>query len=540
MSALNTVSPLFVLFLLCTSPVFGRRTQPARAVCTQPYRSLDGSCSASANAEWGKSNRAQFTYFNGLNSKVVANKNLKSPRDISNLLCAQNGSVKSRARLSDFITFFGQFLDHDIGVTPENTKVNEDIEVPDGDTVFSTVDYLTFLRSSTISVNARGTVYRPINGNSAVIDLSAIYGSDEERNSKLRLHKHGLLKHSPNDMLQTNTFGLKNAPRPTDDFFFSGDHRSNEHPVLTSLHIVLSREHNRLAKEVRVTHPTWNDHKLYQAARAINIAQFQRVVFQEFYPAMTGERLPKYRGYSPRTNPAMSVVFSTAAFRIGHSMVNENFQHQRVRHGVVRKIKLHRAFFRDSSFLRRIGVDAFLRPTFKTLAQEVDVKVVDGLRNILFTGINGQTAVDLASHNIQRGRDHGLPSFNEVRRRFFMDPASVFAHFTPDKEVQARLAAAYDTPDDVELWPGLLAERKDGRRAMGKTTIKLWRLDFTRMRNGDRFYYENGFGALADDLRNVRSAKRVMSGLSNMRDIIVRNTGLEKIHVRKDIWHVRC
>lgn len=77
------------------------------------------------------------------------------------------------------------------------------------------------------------------------------------------------------------------------------------------------------------------------------------------------------------------------------------------------------------------------------------LQLADGLCNVLFKGIRGQTALDLAANNIQRGRDHALPTFNAVRRRLFMDPASVFAHFTSDKTVQGQLQSAYGDVDKV-------------------------------------------------------------------------------------------
>jgi hypothetical protein len=45
--------------------------------------------------------------------------------------------------------------------------------------------------------------------------------------------------------------------------------------------------------------------------------------------------------------------------------------------------------------------------------QEIDTRVVDPLRDFLF-GAPGDVAMDLASLNIQRGRDNGLSSYNDT------------------------------------------------------------------------------------------------------------------------------
>lgn len=130
------------------------------------------------------------------------------------------------------------------------------------------------------------------------------------------------MMHEKGDMLTRNRGAFKNAPNGSSAaFFLSGDHRANEHPVLAALHVLLSHEHNRLAAEIVDAFPGWSDERLFQLARLINVAQFQRVVFDEFYPTMTARHMPAYCGYRAQVNPAPSVIFTSAAFRIGHSMV---------------------------------------------------------------------------------------------------------------------------------------------------------------------------------------------------------------------------
>lgn len=55
----------------------------------------------------------------------------------------------------------------------------------------------------------------------------------------------------------------------------SGDGRVNENIALTSVHTLLLREHNRLARALAALNPTWNGERLYQEARKIMGAYLQ-------------------------------------------------------------------------------------------------------------------------------------------------------------------------------------------------------------------------------------------------------------------------
>ena len=161
-------------------------------------------------------------------------------------------------RATDFLWQWGQFLDHDIDLTESNTSEPFFITVPSGDPWFDPLDtgtlQMPFFRSmsdiftGTDPSNPR----QQLNGITAFIDASNVYGSDPQRAAALRTNDGtGRLKVSDGDFLPYNIDGLPNAPGNGPEFFLAGDVRANEQVALTAMHTLFVREHNRLADQIR-------------------------------------------------------------------------------------------------------------------------------------------------------------------------------------------------------------------------------------------------------------------------------------------------
>lgn len=115
--------------------------------------------------------------------------------------------------------------------------------------------------------------------------------------------------------------------------FEAGDARANEQIQLTTMHTLLMREHNRLAKELSYINPYWDDERLFQEARQIVVALLQHITFNEFLPLVIGkEKIYEYglelehpgryyQGYDSKINAGVRVEFQAAAFRYGHSIL---------------------------------------------------------------------------------------------------------------------------------------------------------------------------------------------------------------------------
>ena len=492
-------------------------------------RSIDGTGNNETNPELGSAGvellrSTEVEYEDGISTP--AGEDRASAREISNLVSAQDESVVNERGLTDLLWQWGQFLDHDIDLT-ENADPEEafDIEVPTGDALFDPFS------TGTQTIDLNRSIYNEETGDStddprqqinqitAFIDGSMVYGSDDERALALRTLEGGRLKTSEGDLLPFNEDGLENAGGTSDTLFVAGDVRANEQAGLTAMHTLWVREHNRVADRIAAENPELSDEEIYQQARAIVIGEIQAITFNEFLPALLGEdAIGEYQGYDASVNPGISNVFSTAAYRFGHTMLSSELLRLDTNGEVIEdgNLALRDAFFNPAN-ITDYGIDSLLRGLASQEAQEIDTLLVDDVRNFLF-GPPGSGGFDLASLNIQRGRDHGLADYNQVRVDYGLTPVESFADITSDVALQQSLAEAYDGDvNNIDAWVGILAEDHVAGGSLGETGAAVLVDQFTRLRDGDRLWYENTFSG--EQLRRIDN--------TTLADVIERNTDVE-------------
>lgn len=464
----------------------------------EEFRSVDGRGNNPFFPEWGAAGTpllrvTPVAYGDGF--ETPAGEERKGARLISNLCAAQELPVANPQGASDYLWQWGQFLDHDLDLTPVTEPPEPfDIPVPSGDAWFDPrgegATKIPLDRSAYVVVDE---VRQQINAITAFIDASNVYGSDPVRARALRaLDGSGRLRTGPGDLLPCNDRGLPNAEQGDDPcFFLAGDFRANEQVGLTALHTLFVREHNYWAARFAHSDPQLDDEAIYQQARAIVGAEMQAITYREFLPLLLGPgALAPYRGYDPSVHPGISNAFATAGYRVGHTMLPETLRRldDDLQPLALGDLPLARAFFNPAE-IRERGIEPLLRGLAWQRAQAVDNRLSDAVRNFLF-GPPGAGGFDLAALNIQRGRDHGLASYNEVRLAFGLEPAREFGDIHPDPAVQADLATAYASVEDVDVWVGGLAEPHAPGAMVGETFRAILVDQFERLRDGDRFWYQ--------------------------------------------------
>ncbi len=215
------------------------------------------------------------------------------------------------------------------------------------------------------------------------------------------------------------------------------------------------------------------------------------ITYREFLPALLGPNaLAPYRGYNPDVDARIANIFSAAAYRFGHSALSPLLLRLKADGKPIAAghLALRDAFFAPWRLIQEGGIEPVLRGLASQRCESVDPYLVDEVRNFLF-GMPGAGGFDLASLNIQRGRDHGLPSYNDTRVALGLRRMRRFDQITPDSALQARLAVAYADVDDLDVWVGALAERPRPGAHVGELIYTILKDQFETLRDGDRFWY---------------------------------------------------
>lgn len=546
------LSPEYLELLAQLSDCTAHRVTPN---CTDmcyhgKYRTIDGSCNNLQNTLWGSSLSAfrrilPPMYENGFNSPIGWNRGRKyngfklpSARLVSTSLISTE-EIEQDSRISHMVMQWGQFLDHDLDhALPAVSSESWDgidckkscefsppcypIEVPEGDPRVTNRRCIDFVRSSSTCGSGMTSVFfgkiqprEQINQLTSFLDASQVYGYSEQfsrdlRNISLEGEDNGYLRegvHFPNQKsmlpFAAPTDGIdcrRNLAESAINCFTAGDIRVNEQVGLLAMHTIFMREHNRIAKFFNEINPHWTGEQVYQESRKIVGAQMQHVTFKQWLPKIIGDEgmqlLGEYKGYNPSENPSIANEFATAALRFGHSLINPilhrldwNFEPIEQGH-----LPLHKAFFAPWRVVYEGGVDPLLRGLISVPAKlkKPEQNLNSDLTERLFTTAHA-VSLDLAAINIQRGRDHAIKSYMSYRKFCNLPMADSFdalADIT-NQHVRDKLKQLYGHPDNIDIWAGGILEDQLPGAKVGPLFRCLLIEQMKKLRDGDRFYYEN-------------------------------------------------
>ncbi len=540
-------------------------------------RNPDGTGNNLANPDWGTAHShflrvTENSYPDGIgvewdlpvNNTGLANPpnmvgTMPSPRDITDRLMAQPAGrdVPSKAGINEFFQFFGQFLTHDVA---EAELVGPAVPA-DGPPLF--LDGLPFPFNRTPGEIEDG-VRQQSNDETSYLDLSTVYGSSQAIENLLRgnVSEGGATVKSarlldggasplllPTHQEVANHHGISvaavqavldpNAFAPNGALFAAGDNRVNQQPHLITHQAMWKNNHNWHVDRLEASHPDWTEAQLFEAARALNEAEWQNVVYSEYMAELIGPNLARYNGYKPNVDASVINEWTTVAFRFGHDQSSNDLraltEEGKAPAGQPAPLSLGDAFALGPDGVRsEDALNWWVRGQLARTTQEIDGKVVEGNRNLLF-GLGA--VVDLEVFDIQRGRDHGVGRYNDLREGLGLKAYKSIDQFAAqnkvskvDKEALKDIYGA-DGIDKVDSIVGGLFEKEARGSQLGETFTLLNVLQFQAFRDGDRFYFENRFKSNPDLIDAIKE--------TTLADIIARNTGIDHVYHEAFAAHLR-
>jgi len=532
------------------------------------YRSISGACNNLRNKAWGSAGVELVRLLppdyedgrqeprGGHTARVLPNPRWMSQRN-------HPDEDLPDTRYTHMVMQFGQFLDHDLTLTPKDESLNcckenpnnpkcFTIPIPKRDRFYSWVNLtatcMNLVRSMPV---CQRSVRQQYNAITAFVDGSSVYGSNNDHASVLRTYQDGLLATNrvTNQLPTKEQLNLRPNTRllrpETQADFVAGDERVNEHPFLTSMHVTFMREHNRIAKGLKKYLPSYlqDDETIYQETRRIVGGEMQNIVYGEYLPTILGAKYMKKFGllveessnYDPSVEPNIFNSFAAAAFRFGHSMINSMFmlvsqRKPRNQSGAATWFwRLREIFDGQKISGDRLPLESMLEGLISQPPQTCDAYFSTEITNHLFQKNHQRQnfGLDLLSINIQRGRDHGLPSYNSYRKRCGLSKLTSWKKRPSelDEPYWLKLKDVYEKVDDIDLMLGGVAERNVRGGAVGATFACIIGEQFKRLKYGDRYFYTH----IADSNRAKGLSHTTKSYVlqRTLGDILCDNTDME-------------
>jgi hypothetical protein len=487
---------------------------------------------------------------------------------------------------------WGQFVDHNVGHRDE-AGAGANIPFNSADPMESftnTLGVVPFNRSVAAPGTGVSNARQHLNTENSFLDAEAVYGTSDARLDWLR---SGSLDGNPDN--NAGTMLLPNSYLPRADLrgnasaaptmavdgrllstpskaVIAGDVRANEQALLTSVQTLFAREHNRI---VAALPSNISQQDKFQLARAVVIAEIQNITYTEFLPAM-GVSLPGYTGYDPGLDPSTAHEFATVGYR-AHSIIHGEMETttnisrysqatlntlsaQGVEvlpdgaGNVTLKVPDNLLFF-NPNLVEQVQLGPIMAGITGESDYRNDETIDNQLRSILFrvptsanpSCLDGPTmpqcfsgVVDLGAIDLQRGRDHGMPLYNQMRNAYGLASKTSFTAITgestesfpadplltPGNEINdpncldviarfdikgnptdavadnatrvvrrctvaARLKALYGSVSNVDAFTGMMAEKHVTGSELGELQLATWKDQFGAARDGDRFFYLN-------------------------------------------------
>lgn len=382
---------------------------------------------------------------------------------------SNNDPLRDHPNLPAGYTYLGQFIDHD----------------------------LTFDQTADIATDDL-TLEQIIQGRTPSLDLDSLYGRGPELEEK-RLYASDKLHlrigittptEAGQEIANTNVALPNDLPRGDDlsaaDLATIGDPRNDENLAVAQTHLAFLKFHNKVVDQLATT--GLQGAALFAEARRIVTLHYQWIVLHDFLPRiLDGQTLSdvlvngrKFYQITAGEEPTMPLEFSVAGYRLGHSMVRQDYHFNAVFQDGGAPLGLLFAFsgvsgdlggnptlpsnwvinwkrFYDFSLLPDCGDEPRLNP-----ARRLDTFLIPALHQLpegeITIAPGMPPTASLAARNLLRGRLVGLPSGQAAASAVGAPVLTPFEVLQGVPEAQALPLRAAHLDTQTPLWYYILKE----------------------------------------------------------------------------------
>ncbi len=273
------------------------------------------------------------------------------------------------------------------------------------------------------------------------------------------------------------------------------------------MNVLFLREHNRIAGLLAKAYPDWDDERVFQTARNINIVLLLKIVVGDYIVHISPAELKlsvepgaaeKERWY--RTN---WIAVEFALLYRWHDLIPKTVRFAGKDHDGS-KLKQNIALLLD------VGIDRLCVDACQQLAGRI------GLHN------NPDFLDKVKALSLTMARSCELASYNDYRKHYGLTPVRSFEDLTGDSETAGELRALYGDIEKLEWFVGIFAENYSDEHVMGELMMQ--------MVGNDAFTQALTNPLLAKEVFNEKTFSKVgleiIGGTETLADVVVRNTGI--------------
>ena len=330
-------------------------------------------------------------------------------------------------------TYLGQFVDHDITRDAKAGGLDDQIKKPHFDPILTD-------EATSMMKNVR----------TAALELDSVYGAGPDADPDLYESDGVHLKlgnnrddgrGNPNHIASSTR--NRDLLREPDGKPVIGDDRNDENLLVAQTHHAFQVFHNKVADSIAGAHTDATKH--FAEARKITVQHYQWIVLHDFLPRIVtsgahDSALSNPRLYKDDMPTFMPFEFSVAAYRFGHSMIRQRYEHNSIFGTDITDFSLLFAFTHSGreqmpvpqswiinwrNFYNIVGADA------TNVARPIDTRLSGELERL--PNEQGLMAM-LASRNLLRGYLMSLPTGQAIAK-------AIGASVLTDEELKSNASA---------------------------------------------------------------------------------------------------